>query len=79
MSYESSWAKSLHYKTIISEGSSNAAGILPTAAVRNGEGERRCLIGRGKASEKVVKERGREGEVQEEEYDSQIKTAPFQI
>lgn len=41
-SYESSWAKSLHYKTIRSEASGNAAGIrcsLPTAAVRNGGGE----------------------------------------
>lgn len=41
-SYESSSAKSLHYKTIRSEASGNAAGILcslPTAAVRNGGGE----------------------------------------
>lgn len=38
-SYESSWIKSPHYKTIRSEASSNAAGIrcsLPTAAVRDG-------------------------------------------
>lgn len=37
-SYESSCAKSLHYKTIRSEASGNAAGIrcpIPTAAVRN--------------------------------------------
>lgn len=48
-SYESSWIKSLHYKTIRSEASGNAAGIRrspPTAAARDGEGEEKaCLAG----------------------------------
>lgn len=69
-SYESSWIKkSLHYKTIRSEASGNAAGIccsLPTAAVRDGGG-RAHLDGRGHRM--ATKAAG----LQEHQYESQTR------
>lgn len=76
-SYESSRAKSLHYKTIRSEGSGNAAGIqrsLPTAAMWKWRG-RGCLGREGRG----ISEAAEGGVLQKHEYDSLINTATFHI
>lgn len=71
-SYESSWIKSEHYKTIRSEASGNAAGIRhspPTAAARDEEGEESVSGWEGWGGYGTAT---KEGALQKRKYDSQV-------